>query len=56
MLAFSESLGYFTNFDLSVQSLLLIIELIVVVWEHLQAVERKLLLYALLESRSLLQS
>jgi hypothetical protein len=44
-----------TNLDLSIQSTLLFIELIIVIREHLQAVECKFLLYALLESGSLLQ-
>jgi hypothetical protein len=44
-----------TNLDLSIQSTLLLVELIVVVWVHLQVVERKLLLYALLEGTSLLE-
>jgi hypothetical protein len=44
-----------TNLDLSIQSTLLLVELIIVVWEHLQVVEGKFFLYALLESTSLLK-
>ena len=42
-----------TYLDLGIQSSLLLIELIVIVREHLQVVESKLLLYALLECASL---
>ena len=47
---------YRTNLDLSIQGALLLVELIIVVWVHLQVVESKLLLYALLEGASLLKS
>jgi hypothetical protein len=43
-----------TDLDLSIQSTFLLIELIIVIREHLQVVESKLLLYALLESAALL--
>jgi len=45
-----------TYLDLSVQGTLFLIELIVIVGEHLEVVESKLLLYALFEGASLLQS
>ena len=51
----SRITGCSTNLDLGVQSTLLLIKLIVVIWEHLQVVERKLLLYAFLEGTALLQ-
>jgi hypothetical protein len=44
-----------TNLDLSIQSSLLLIKFIIIVWEHLQVVESKLLLYALFECASLLE-
>jgi hypothetical protein len=44
-----------TNLDLSVQCALFLIKLIIIVWEHLQVVESKLLLYAFLEGAALLQ-
>lgn len=44
-----------TNLNLGIQCTLLLVELIVVVWVHLQVVESEFLLYTLLESTSLLQ-
>ena len=49
-------IGWITNLDLGVGSALLLVELVVVVGIHLEVVESKLLLDALLECLPLLQS
>lgn len=43
-----------TNLDLSIQSTLLLVKLIIIIREHLQVMESKLLLYAFLEGAALL--